>query len=114
MGKYISESSMNWKEISSFQKVVTKVLIGDKTTAAFGVSVQEIGSGGKVPIHSHAEESCYYFIEGNGVIHLDDQIFTGGPGSMVYIKSWETHGIDNPNDTPIKYLEVKTPNTMKE
>lgn len=108
-GLYISECNTDWVENKSFNKVFSNVLVDGSISSAFAFIVQRIEPGGSVPKHSHAEESLYYFVEGSGRIHLGDEVFVGVPGSGVYIPSWETHGIDNTGDVPIKYIEVKIP-----
>lgn len=111
--KYLVENNIKWKEVPAFLKVKSKVLVGNDSSDSFAFIIQQINPGGKVPKHSHQEESCYYFLEGNGKIYLGDQIFDAIPGSAVYIASWEIHGIDNTGNIPIKYIEVKSPNTLK-
>jgi mannose-6-phosphate isomerase-like protein (cupin superfamily) len=111
--KYLTENDLEWKEAATFDRVFSKVLVGKDLSKTFELIIQKIEPGGKVPKHSHQEESLYYFLEGNGKIYLGDSIFDGYPGSGVYILPWEIHGIYNTGKAPIKYLEIKCPNNLK-
>lgn len=110
--KCISEKDLNWVEVTSFNKVASKVLVGSKVSKAFAFLIQQISPGGNVPKHSHPEESLYYFIEGRGKVYLGEKMFDAGPGSTFYISSNDIHGIDNTESCLIKYIEIKCPNTL--
>lgn len=111
MGKRILESNVKWEDVPSFVKVSSKILIGKEDPKSFAFIIQRVDVGGKVPEHSHQEESCYYFTKGCGKLHLGKEIFEIEPGLMVHILPWENHGIDNVGNAPIFYIEVKIFNT---
>lgn len=60
-----------------------------------------------LPVHSHEhEDQFYYVLEGEGVVHLGEQDFPLKPGVAVMIPPGVSHGVRNPNDVPLRYLDV--------
>lgn len=110
--KYINENNLKWNKVISFDKVYLKNLLTRENSKSFGVSIRRIDCNGKVPKHSHEEESLYYFLEGNGKVYLGKEVNEIEPGLVVYISSWEIHGIENTGLDSIKYIEIKSPNTF--
>lgn len=55
-------------------------------------------------VHDH-EEQLYYVIEGEGIIRMDDREFALRPGTAVMIAPGVVHGVTNPNDKPLRYLD---------
>jgi mannose-6-phosphate isomerase-like protein (cupin superfamily) len=56
--------------------------------------------------HAHdREEQLYYVLEGEGTIRMDDREFALKPGTAVRIAPGVVHGVSNPNDDPLRYLD---------
>ncbi len=104
---YLNENDIEWKESSTFDKGFTKVLLRAEESESFAVLLQTVKPNGRVPSHSHKEDSFYYIISGCGKLYLGEDRVDIVPGLAVYIPSWEVHGIDNNGSSPIKYIEIK-------
>lgn len=60
----------------------------------------------ELPVHTHAtEDQLYYVLEGEGIILLDNEEFPLRPGTAVTIPPGLSHGVRNPTDRPLKYLD---------
>jgi len=61
----------------------------------------------ELPLHSHEhEDQFYYVLEGEGVVHLGERDFPLKPGIAVTIPPGVPHAVRNPNDSPLRYLDV--------
>src|SRR3990172_6722881 len=61
----------------------------------------------ELPAHSHDhEEQLYYVLEGLGTIRMGDRVFALRPGMAVMIGPGVVHGVSNPNDKPLRYLDI--------
>lgn len=61
----------------------------------------------ELPVHSHErEDQFYYTLEGEGIVRLGDQDFPLQPGIAVMIPPGVPHGVRNPGDVPLRYLDV--------
>ncbi len=61
----------------------------------------------ELPIHSHErEDQFYYVVEGEGIMRIADQDLALRPGFAVVIPPGVAHGVRNPNDVPLRYLDV--------
>ncbi len=61
----------------------------------------------ELPIHTHErEDQFYYVLQGEGVVRMADRDFPLKPGLAVTIPPGVPHGVQNPNDVPLVYLDV--------
>lgn len=61
----------------------------------------------ELPAHVHdRQEQFYYVLEGEGSIHMDDRELALKPGTAVRIAPGVVHGVSNPNDRPLRYLDI--------
>jgi mannose-6-phosphate isomerase-like protein (cupin superfamily) len=61
----------------------------------------------ELPVHSHEhEDQFYYVLEGEGIVHWGGQDYPMKPGVAVMIPPGVPHGVRNPNDAPLRYLDV--------
>lgn len=61
----------------------------------------------ELPAHTHdRQEQIYYVLEGEGNLRLDDREFALRPGTAVRIAPGVVHGVSNPNDKPLRYLDI--------
>jgi mannose-6-phosphate isomerase-like protein (cupin superfamily) len=58
-------------------------------------------------VHTHAtEDQLYYVLEGEGYVRLGDEEFALRPGIAVTIPPGVAHGVRNPSDVPLRYLDM--------
>lgn len=105
--KLILEEQLQWASVDGFQKAISKQLVGNNETSGFSVFIEQIETEGRVPVHSHEEESFYYILEGEAMISLGDKTFHGCLRCAVYVPSWFDHGITNSGSSTLKYIEFK-------
>jgi mannose-6-phosphate isomerase-like protein (cupin superfamily) len=61
----------------------------------------------ELPVHTHAtEDQLYYVLEGEGTILPGTEEFPLRPGIAVTIPPRLSHGVRNPTDRPLKYLDI--------
>ena len=71
------------------------------------LSLVSVRPRNSIPVHSHqVEDQVYYVLEGKGTITLDGEPFDLYPGVSVEISPGVAHGVSNPFDTPLRYLDV--------
>ncbi len=58
----------------------------------------------KAPFHYHTYEEAIFILEGNGIVHVDEEDCEFGPGSSVYFPVGVRHCVENPGNTTIKLL----------
>ncbi|MFX1310063.1 MAG: cupin domain-containing protein [Promethearchaeota archaeon] len=63
--------------------------------------------GEKAHGHKILDET-FYFVEGNGVIIIDDKEYNAPQGSVFLCEPKEMHNIRNDSDKPIKVVFVKS------
>lgn len=64
--------------------------------------------GQRLSYQKHAKRSeHWFFLEGNGVVVLDDLGIEVGAGSAVDIPAETAHRIENPGETPLVFIEVQ-------
>lgn len=57
--------------------------------------------------HTHAgQEEVYYFINGNGRMELDGEVFEVRSGDVVLIPDGAFHRVHNPTDQPLYFVCV--------
>jgi mannose-6-phosphate isomerase-like protein (cupin superfamily) len=61
----------------------------------------------ELPVHSHEiEDQLYYVLEGEGIVRLGNEEFPLRPGIAVTIPPGVAHGVRNPTDRPLNYLDI--------
>lgn len=56
------------------------------------------------PPHRHAEEEFLMVIEGEGEWTVGEEVFPARAGDMLYAAAWDTHGIKNTGEIPLKFV----------
>ncbi|MHA2406446.1 MAG: cupin domain-containing protein [Candidatus Hermodarchaeia archaeon] len=51
----------------------------------------------------------YYFLDGSGMMHIDDETFEVGPGSLVYVPPNATQYLTNTGEIDIVFLCIVDP-----
>jgi mannose-6-phosphate isomerase-like protein (cupin superfamily) len=59
------------------------------------------------PPHEHAEEEFLMVLEGAGEWHLLGKDFPAKQGDMLYASPWDSHGIRNSGNVPLKFVVWK-------
>ena len=73
----------------------------------FKVGLISVRPHDEIPAHLHDhEDQFYYTLEGEGIIRMGEQEFTLKPGIAVTIPPGVMHGVRNPNEVPLRYLDV--------
>jgi mannose-6-phosphate isomerase-like protein (cupin superfamily) len=69
---------------------------------------ETVVEGGKtIEPHSHkSEEEIWYIIEGNGVMHIDNESRTVGPRDIIYTPPKHTHSITNNTQKPLRFINI--------
>jgi mannose-6-phosphate isomerase-like protein (cupin superfamily) len=79
----------------------SKMLLDDLVAGTQAINVNEgtLKGGGKTGGSTHTENEIYYVVKGEAVLHLDDETFEIGPGSLVFIPAGVFHSLDNRSAT---------------
>jgi uncharacterized cupin superfamily protein len=78
-------------------------------TTSFGFNIVEIGPGGQIPEHDHAEEGedeLYVILDGEGVIRIDGEDHPAPAGTFAVIDPPLSRTILNRSDAPLTALLV--------
>jgi len=74
----------------------------------WGVILLETGELMADKAHGHSIiDETFYFVEGNGVMIIDDQEYQATQGSVFLCEQKEMHNIRNDSDKPIKIIFIK-------
>ena len=67
------------------------------------------------PLHWHKVTSeAFYVLEGTVTFRMDDEVFRGHPGAMVYIPTGVLHTFSNQEDSPARFLTFLSPGGFEE
>ncbi|MFX1293784.1 MAG: cupin domain-containing protein [Promethearchaeota archaeon] len=60
--------------------------------------------------HYHEKvEETFYFVEGSGIMVVNNEKFEAKQGDAFLVESTEKHEIENPTNKPLKVIFIKTP-----
>ena len=80
-------------------------LINKETGAKnFAMRMFEVEPGAKAGPHSHSWEHEVFILEGKGFMKGREEEFEIGPGSVVFIPSYEPHQLRNSGPGVLRYL----------
>jgi quercetin dioxygenase-like cupin family protein len=89
-------------QISGARDVTIRWLIGEKEGAdIFFTRYVTIKKGGVIPLHAHPQEHQQFVVEGQGVVFTEERKVELRPGSFVYIRGGEKHGMENTGDNDL-------------
>ncbi len=79
----------------------SKMLLDDLVAGVPAINVNEgtLKGGGKTGGGVHADNEIYYVVKGEAVLHLDEETFDIGPGSLVFIPGGVFHSLENKSAT---------------
>jgi mannose-6-phosphate isomerase-like protein (cupin superfamily) len=87
-----------------FRYLVTEDVGCRDATQFFGVIAP-----GRAPDHSHVYDEVIYVLEGEGVLHGDDQDKPVRAGSCIHLPPFFVHSLENSGDTPMRIVATFHP-----
>ena len=93
-----------------------EILHPDKEDLALGYSLAHavVKPGDTTWAHRLKTSEVYYIIEGNGVMHIDDEHSVVRPGSTIYIPPMARQCITNTGKTDLAFICIVDPAWRKE
>ncbi len=70
--------------------------------------------GSKRPRHHHPYPQVFVFLEGRGVVELDDRRIEVGPGVAVRMLAGESHQVMNEGDEELVLMQISVPGWREE
>jgi mannose-6-phosphate isomerase-like protein (cupin superfamily) len=103
MIKKTDESNTSFGKYDGF---TSSLLIGESNTGCSEISIQitNVEPGKMQTVHKHPQYQCYYIIQGNGQIIIDEEESELLPGDAVLIPANSMHGIKNIGKDVLRYL----------
>ena len=90
--------------------LITLLVSGKQTSAAFTVLSQTSPPGGGTPLHTHHnEDEALYVLAGEYEIQCGDQTLRAGPGSFVFAPREIPHKLTNMSAGPSTILGIVSP-----
>jgi mannose-6-phosphate isomerase-like protein (cupin superfamily) len=66
------------------------------------------------PLHLHrSDDEAWYVLEGKLCVQVGEQVVEAGPGSAVSVPRGTPHTYWNPDNRPVRYLLIMTPNIYR-
>ncbi len=88
---------------------------GRETGGAYAVVEATVSPGKGPPPHiHHAEDECFYVLEGDFAFLVEDRTITGGPGTFLRVPKGTLHTFANAGDRPGRVLLVVAPAGLDE
>jgi len=82
---------------------------------ALSVLVLTLDPGAEVPVHYHEKaEQILFFLSGRGSVSVGGRETDAPPGTTVHVPTRIAHGIANPVDAPLVFLETTSPPGFEE
>jgi mannose-6-phosphate isomerase-like protein (cupin superfamily) len=70
------------------------------------LGVAKLGSGEALHEHRHEQAEIYFVLTGSGVVTIEDESRTVGPGAAVFIPGNALHACENPGATELRVVYV--------
>ena len=67
-------------------------------TKAININEGTLKGGGKTGGGIHNADEIYYVVKGEALLHLNNEIFTISPGSLVFIPAGTFHSLENKSE----------------
>jgi mannose-6-phosphate isomerase-like protein (cupin superfamily) len=97
---------------------ITSYLLASRLTCNahnLAITLVEMEAGGFQHLHAHQPEQMYFILEGSGVMAVGDEQRPVSAGDCIFIPSFAVHGLQNNDQTPLKYLSAASPSfTLEE
>ena len=97
--------------IAGDDSVLRELLHPDKAEVAFRYSLAHamVKSGLSSKPHKLKTSEVYYILEGEGIIHINDESAKVRSGQAVYIPPNATQCLENTGNTDLKFLRIVDP-----
>lgn len=90
--------------------LVTYKVTAEQTGGAYSLFEVTIRPGdGTPPRITHRADECFYVVEGEFEVLVNEETATAGPGSLVYVPRGNLHALTNAGETPGTILHLLTP-----
>ncbi len=101
-----AERDVAWRSVEPSKgfRIRVKRLVENAVEVMAGVG--ELDPGVHYTRHYHDQPELYFILAGAGVLQGADSEAELVPGSAVYLRSREVHGVDSIGDTPLRLLWV--------
>lgn len=115
-GAVIDLNAMEWTKVAGkVQGVEEKpILVRAEHESTLWVSQAKLLPGGVFPRHYHPYPQVFVFLEGKGVVELDDKRIEVGPGVTVRMLAGESHQVMNESDSDLVLLQISVPGWKEE
>jgi mannose-6-phosphate isomerase-like protein (cupin superfamily) len=96
--------------------ILRELLHPEKMDLEIGYSLAhaKVGAGRRTKSHKLNSSEVYYIIEGQGLMHVDEETFEVNPDCVVYIPPGSRQYIENIRDSDLRFLCVVEPAWRKE
>ncbi|HEY4019833.1 MAG TPA: cupin domain-containing protein [Pseudonocardiaceae bacterium] len=71
--------------------------------------VGDVPTGEPAPLHYHRYNEVIYVLQGNGILHIDDEHNPIYPGACIHLPARTLHQVENTGDVPIREVAVFVP-----
>lgn len=75
----------------------------------YSLACAKVAAGQKTKPHKLKSCEVYYITAGNGLMHIDEELFEVGPESAIYIPPGARQYIENTGDSDLKFLCIVDP-----
>jgi quercetin dioxygenase-like cupin family protein len=98
-------------EVVWFLRNRTEVKVGaEETRGAYGLVESVVPAGWSPPLHVHQhEDEAFYVLEGHFTFRCGEDIFSGGPGTYVFLPRGVPHTFVVEGDRPSRILTLISP-----
>lgn len=96
--------------------ILRELIHPDKTDIEvhYSLAHAKVPIGGKTIPHKLKSHEVYYIISGQGLMHIDEEIFDVGPDTAVCIQPNSTQYIENKGNSELVFLCIVDPPWRKE
>ena len=93
----------NWGTFYQYYREATPIV----DDVNVGVAKIKAGVNAPHPPHKHAEEEYIMVTRGRGTWFLNGETFAANEGDILYARSWDYHGIQSAEDSPLDFVIFK-------
>ncbi len=91
--------------------IISYLLASSVTTDAVHLTTTlvEVRPGGMQRMHHHDNEQCYFILEGQGIMTVEDEVARVKPGDCIFIPTNTPHGLVNDGEETLTYFSAASP-----
>lgn len=107
MSEYFNIESVTWQPV---RPEITKGVYGRLFLEKnFKMMLVRVTAGGGFSSHRDSYGHLFYFLSGEGVVRVENQKFSAGPGTVVRVETGETHSYDNTGPSDLVLISLNLP-----